>query len=84
VWLILEFIPNGDLKNCLLEKKLGGDLSDSQKLKLCLDFAEGLSHLHKLRIVHRDLAARNLLVTQDMHVKISGTIFLPSFQMLYN
>ena len=34
-------------------------------------FPQGMKYLHSRDIIHRDLAARNILVTADVHMKIS-------------
>jgi serine/threonine protein kinase len=70
VWIILEFVENGDLKSLLLKKPEKMNLQ--RKLNASIDFARGLEHLHKLRVIHRDIAARNLLVDDSFKVKISG------------
>eukprot|EP00299_Pterocystis_sp_00344_P015223 c7592_g2_i2.p1 GENE.c7592_g2_i2~~c7592_g2_i2.p1 ORF type:complete len:379 (+),score=97.52 c7592_g2_i2:163-1137(+) len=41
------------------------------KLKMALDAAMGMAHLHSKGIVHRDLKTLNLLVTEDFIVKVA-------------
>ena len=40
-------------------------------MKWCMQLTNGISYLHKNRIIHRDLRCVNILVTKDFDVKIS-------------
>eukprot|EP01129_Flabellula_baltica_P006020 TRINITY_DN2218_c0_g1_i1.p1 TRINITY_DN2218_c0_g1~~TRINITY_DN2218_c0_g1_i1.p1 ORF type:complete len:795 (+),score=145.22 TRINITY_DN2218_c0_g1_i1:40-2424(+) len=66
ITIITEFAGRGDLKDVLPQVT---DLS--QRLKLALDIAKGLSWLASNNIVHRDLKLPNLLVSDDFTVKIA-------------
>lgn len=66
VVIVTEFLPRGNLKECLLEVK-----SLSQRLRMGHDLAAGLAWLHAHHIIHRDLKLANLLVADDWAVKIS-------------
>jgi serine/threonine protein kinase len=46
-------------------------LNKRTKLKMALDAAQGMTHLHSKGIVHRDLKTLNLLVTDDFVVKVA-------------
>lgn len=43
----------------------------SQMVKLAMQVADGVRHLHKYNIIHRDLACRNLLVDSQLEVYVS-------------
>jgi serine/threonine protein kinase len=38
---------------------------------MALDVAEGMSYLHRQRIIHRDLKSHNLLVDEQWTVKVA-------------
>ncbi len=42
-----------------------------QLFKWCVDIARGMEFLSNAKIVHSDLAARNILLTENLHAKIS-------------
>lgn len=65
-YLIMEFIPGGDLRN-LLTKALGQRrrLSLQRVLNIGLDVADALTRAHRLGIVHRDLKPDNVLLAND-------------------
>jgi serine/threonine protein kinase len=83
IWIILEFVEKGDLKTLLTSGKLE-KFGEQEKLKVSLDLAKGLEHLHRLRVIHRDLAARNLLVDKSMTVKISGTFVSEEVNVIFS
>lgn len=60
-YLVLEFLPGGDLAQACRQKSL--------TLTLALDYIEqvcaGLAHAHKYDIIHRDIKPQNLLLTED-------------------
>lgn len=47
-------------------------LTCEQKLNICKQLAVGMDYVARMQCVHRDLAARNILLTRDMHIKISS------------
>jgi len=66
--LILEYCEGGSL---LKYMKSGAKITEKQTLEWLLEICNGLSHLHKYGIIHRDIAARNILLSKDLHSKIS-------------
>jgi len=69
LWLITHYMESGSLYDYLTLNTV----SPAQGLKICLDIATGLTHLHleiqgtqgKPAIAHRDLKSKNILVSGD-------------------
>lgn len=67
-YLILEYLPGGDLARLCREKSLEFDTALSYLEQVCA----GLAHAHKHDIIHRDIKPQNLLLTADkLTVKIA-------------
>jgi serine/threonine protein kinase len=60
-YLILEFLPGGDLAKQCQGKALQLDKVFNYLEQVCA----GLAHAHKNGIIHRDIKPQNLLLTQD-------------------
>ncbi|XP_076625276.1 uncharacterized protein LOC143343851 isoform X1 [Colletes latitarsis] len=72
--LLFESCPVGDLKSFLLSNH---DLKSQEALnkenipvRMALDIAAGLKHMHSHGFVHTDLSARNCLVASDLSAKL--------------
>eukprot|EP00043_Microstomoeca_roanoka_P016057 m.161736 g.161736 ORF g.161736 m.161736 type:complete len:939 (+) comp16381_c0_seq2:1676-4492(+) len=72
--MIMELMPNGDLKTLLRESRPKASrpapFSMRRLVSMGADVAEGMTYLQSIRVVHRDLAARNCLVNEEWRVKI--------------
>jgi len=68
-YIISEYCDNGGLNNILEDSSL--HLPLSQRLQYAVDAANGMKHLHSLRIIHRDLKVSNMLLDKDNAVKIA-------------
>ncbi|EQC42043.1 TKL protein kinase [Saprolegnia diclina VS20] len=68
--LMTEFLPRGDLRSLL---EADANLPWPAKLRIAHDIAEGLVYLHMLehKVLHRDLKSRNVLLTDDLHAKLT-------------
>jgi tRNA A-37 threonylcarbamoyl transferase component Bud32 len=74
--IVLEFMPNGDLRNLLAEWRQEGRMmgwADVRKVRIALHVAEALTYLHTLspKIVHRDLKSKNILLDEQWQAKLS-------------
>lgn len=70
--LVMEYVAKGCLSHYLhhLSKKKD-NIPQNTLLTFGEEIAEGMKYLHSKEIIHRDLAARNILVTANVHMKIS-------------
>ena len=67
-YLVLEYLPGGDLARACREKSL----SLTQSLFYLEQVCAGLGHAHKMGVIHRDIKPQNLLLTEDRNtVKIA-------------
>ncbi len=60
-YLVLEYLPGGDLAKASRENKLDFSKSLFYLEQVCA----GLGHAHKNGIIHRDIKPQNLLLTED-------------------
>lgn len=61
---------NGDL-NCYFQNRI---VAGNEKLRLCIEIAKGLQYLHDMNIMHRDLKPGNVLIDENDHAVITGTL----------
>ncbi|XP_033636736.1 uncharacterized protein LOC117297699 [Asterias rubens] len=75
LYVALEYLPNGDLRNHLRSSRPDTDsepsLTSEQLIKFALDVAMGMEHLASSAVIHRDLAARNILLGRGFVAKVS-------------
>ncbi|KAJ1365995.1 hypothetical protein KIN20_026504 [Parelaphostrongylus tenuis] len=69
LYILLELVSGGSLQSFL--KANAGKIDVRDKIRMCLEAAQGVAYLHSQRCMHRDLAARNCLITNDRVVKVS-------------
>ena len=67
VYVVLELCEHGALSEYLKSHQL----SESDRVQIIDDVANGLGFLAALGIVHRDVAARNVLLATGMRAKVS-------------
>lgn len=68
-WMVLEFIPKGDLLNLLTDKK--EQLPWTRRLSIAMNITSGLSYLHDKNIMHRDLKSPNVLIDTNYCAKLA-------------
>lgn len=66
--MLIEYCDGGALDLIMLE--LDRALIEEQISYVCKYMCEGLSFLHKCKVIHRDLKAGNVLLTTSGGVKI--------------
>ncbi|KAI3450584.1 hypothetical protein Pfo_007249 [Paulownia fortunei] len=71
--LVFEYIPNGNLRECL-DGDLGQCLEWNTRVAIALGAARGLEYLHEAaapRILHRDVKSTNILLDEKWRAKIT-------------
>ncbi|KAF5812809.1 putative protein kinase RLK-Pelle-LRR-I-1 family [Helianthus annuus] len=74
--LVYEHVSNGSLDDYLGSIDKMVNLTWTQRLKICIEIAEGLNYLHttmedKKRIIHRDIKSDNILLGENWEAKIA-------------
>ena len=71
--MVTELCPRGSLFDYLHAKKGGRKLPPALTMRLLLDTAAGVRHLHEAtpRCIHRDLKCQNLLLGSGMELKVA-------------
>ncbi|KAK9068524.1 hypothetical protein SSX86_012638 [Deinandra increscens subsp. villosa] len=74
--LVYEFVSNGSLDNYLGNRGKMTNLTWLQRIKICIDIAQGLGYIHttlenKLKIIHRDIKSANILLDKNWEAKIA-------------
>lgn len=67
-YVFLEYCPNGELFNYIIEKRF---LGEPEAKVLMKQFLKGLTYIHRVGAVHRDLKPENLLLDSTGMVKVS-------------
>jgi serine/threonine-protein kinase len=66
-YISFEYFPSENLREKIKSRKL----TQSEKRKIIIQLFEGLNYAHYHNIIHRDIKPENILVSDDLHVKIS-------------
>ncbi|XP_031629687.1 STE20-like serine/threonine-protein kinase isoform X2 [Contarinia nasturtii] len=69
LWMLIEYCNGGALDSIMVE--LEKPLTELQIAYVCKHMTEGLSFLHKNKVIHRDLKAGNVLLTMEGGVKLA-------------
>ncbi len=67
---VMEYMEKGDLAKLIQDKKIR-PWDWKTRILIFKDIARGLKYLHDLNIIHRDIKSPNVLITSDLHAKIS-------------
>ncbi|KAJ7947832.1 Protein kinase family protein [Quillaja saponaria] len=71
--LVFEYMPNGNLRDCL-DGALGKNMDWATRVTIAIGAARGLEYLHEAaapRILHRDVKSTNILLDENWRAKIT-------------
>ncbi|EMS63059.1 Proline-rich receptor-like protein kinase PERK2 [Triticum urartu] len=74
-FLVYEYVENGSLDLCLLDRPRARRLDWRTRLHIALDLAHGLQYIHEHtwpRVVHKDVKSSNVLLDARMRAKIAN------------
>ncbi|XP_064193379.1 receptor-interacting serine/threonine-protein kinase 2 isoform X1 [Anguilla rostrata] len=70
VGLVSDWMPGSSLHSLLYETQLYPEFPLALRLRILLDVAEGLSHLHAVPVSHQSLKPTNVLLDQQCRAKL--------------
>ncbi|CAA9989606.1 serine/threonine protein kinase, putative [Plasmodium knowlesi strain H] len=68
IYMILEYIPNGDLLSYVCKKKRR--INEDTARRIFYQLISAVDYLHKFNVVHRDLKPENILLDDDENIKL--------------
>ena len=68
LYLIMEFLPGGDLMNLLIKKDI---LTEDEARFYIAELILSIESIHKLDCIHRDIKPDNILIDKNGHIKLS-------------
>lgn len=68
LYLVMEFLPGGDLMNLLIEKDV---FTEEEAVFYMAECVLAVEAVHKLKYIHRDLKPDNILIGKDGHLKLT-------------
>jgi serine/threonine protein kinase len=74
-YLVYEYVENGSLNLCLLDRRRSRLLDWRTRLGIALDLARGLQYIHQHTwpsVVHKDIKSSNVLLDARMRAKIAN------------
>ena len=67
-YLVMEYLPGGDLMNLLIKKDI---LTENEARFYLSELILAIESIHKLDCIHRDIKPDNILIDQNGHIKLS-------------
>ena len=72
LYIIIEYIENGDMENFIeAHKKVGMHIPEEKLWNIFLQCMKGLSFVHKMGVIHRDIRPVNILMDNNMTIKLA-------------
>ena len=68
LYLVMEFLPGGDLMNLLMKKEV---LTEGEARFYTAEMILAVDSVHKLNCIHRDLKPDNILIDKNGHIQLS-------------
>ena len=68
VYLMLEYLPNGELFRTL--RKSGGTVGESVCRTYMLEVCSAVAYMHSRQVMHRDIKPENILIASDGKLKL--------------
>ena len=68
LYLVMEFLPGGDLMNLLIKKDI---LTEDEAKFYIAELILSIESIHKLDCIHRDIKPDNILIDKTGHIKLS-------------
>ena len=68
LYLVMEFLPGGDLMNLLIKKDI---LTEDEARFYIAELILSIESIHKLDCIHRDIKPDNILIDKTGHIKLS-------------
>ena len=68
LYLVMEFLPGGDLMNLLIKKDI---FTEEEARFYTAELILAIESIHKLDCIHRDIKPDNILIDKSGHVKLS-------------
>ena len=68
LYLVMEFMPGGDLMNLLIKR---GVLTETETKFFVAETLQAVHQVHMNGFIHRDIKPDNLLLTKDGHIRLT-------------
>ena len=71
LYILIEFIANGDMENFIdAHKSLGQHIPEDELWSIFLQCMKGLVYVHSNGVIHRDIKPANLLMDNNLTIKL--------------
>ena len=71
LYIIIEFVPNGDMSGFInANKEFNKNIPEEKLWNIFLQCMDALTYVHSQGVIHRDIKPANLLVDNNMSIKL--------------